>query len=77
MHAEQKMILLLCLNGIIRQGPLFMLCTYSPCTTCANHMVTAGYQGVVIFKYLTEHDQDGITILQDAGITVIPREDLK
>ena len=76
MHAEQKMMLLLALNGLLRKGPLVLLCTYSPCTTCANNIVTAGFQGVIIFKYLTEHDQDGISILQDSGLIVIPAHDL-
>ena len=76
MHSEQKMMLLLALNGMLRKGPLLMLNTYSPCTTCANNIITAGFQGVIIFKYLTEHDQDGVSILQDGGLMVIPSHDL-
>lgn len=46
-----------------------MICTYSPCTQCANFIVEfAPWIKTVYFEILTDHDVRGRNRLQDAGI---------
>lgn len=52
-----------------------MVCTYSPCTNCANIIVDSGVIDAVVYDILTEHDRRGVLILKRA-MPVFNREDL-
>lgn len=41
-----------------------MICTYSPCTNCANIIVDSNIITAVVYKILTEHDIRGAEILK-------------
>lgn len=46
-----------------------MICSMSPCVTCASLIVNSGFSAVY---YMTEYkDEKGLQILRDAGITTI------
>ena len=77
-HSEQKAILFLAIQGFLRKEQShLLLCTYSPCTNCANLIIISGFKGIIVFKYLTEHDPDGITNLIANDIPTIPFSDLE
>ena len=66
-HAEPRVIL----KGL-RKLNFFhncvLVCTYSPCTNCANTILASQLVDVVIYDILTEHDKRGAEMLR----TVIP-----
>lgn len=72
MHAEQKAIIKLSarigdIHGAVSPSYL-MACSYSPCSTCANHIIYIGGFRAVIYLTLTKHDPRGIQLLEAAGI---------
>ncbi len=82
-HAEPALIVA-ALRAGYRKG-FVMVCTYSPCVTCANLIICSGLiHGVVrdIFTQypqsgLLQHDMRGEQFLISAGIDVITKEDLE
>ncbi len=72
MHAEIRAVMDIWLdraNPDMVLGTWVMVCTYSPCTNCANFIVEYGpWIKAVYFQILTEHDVRGRDRLQDAGI---------
>lgn len=54
---------------------LILVCTYSPCTTCANIVIDSGMFGAVIYDILTEHDKRGEKFLREA-MPVMSRKEL-
>lgn len=55
--------------------PLVMICTYSPCTNCANIIIDSGLFSGIIYQILTEHDKRGDKFLREA-MPVITVDDL-
>ncbi len=53
-----------------------MVCTFSPCTNCANIILDSGCVDVVVYHILTEHDKRGAEFLNDA-IQVVTRQQLE
>lgn len=49
------------------QGAM-MVCSYSPCTGCANAIVLTKVVQIVVWRILTEHDKRGADILRKADI---------
>lgn len=45
---------------------LILICTYSPCTNCANIIIDSNMFGGVIYDILTKHDMRGAKFLCDA-----------
>ena len=54
---------------------LILVCTYSPCTNCANIVIDSGLFGGVIYDILTEHDKRGEKFLREA-MNVMDRKEL-
>ena len=52
-----------------------MLCTYSPCTNCANIILQSGIIEGVVYKILTEHDKRGDEFLRKS-IDVLTTKEL-
>jgi len=80
-HAEPRAIMQH-LKGFARtemvlNEKVWMVCTYSPCTNCANIIVDSGIVQGVFRDILTEHDVRGEKILLDAGIKVITKQQLE
>jgi deoxycytidylate deaminase len=46
--------------------PLILLCTYSPCTNCANIIIDSGLFCGCIYSILTQHDTRGREFLKEA-----------
>lgn len=53
--------------------PLILVCSYSPCTTCANIVIDSKLFSGVIYDVLTQHDKRGEKFLRDA-MPVLSRE---
>ena len=51
--------------GLYRKKAI-MVCTYSPCTNCANVIIDSGVVGGIVWSILTEHDKRGAEFLRDA-----------
>jgi len=61
-HAEPRLIIYLLQEDIkkkIENEPIFLMCTYSPCTNCANIIIESGLFLGVFYDILTEHDKRG------------------
>jgi deoxycytidylate deaminase len=71
-HAEPKVVIDLAITGAMMGGdPRFaLMCTYSPCTNCANIILSLPSIVQVLYRTETRHDMRGLTILMNAGITV-------
>lgn len=54
---------------------LILVCTYSPCTNCANIVIDSRLFGGVIYDILTEHDKRGEKFLREA-MPVLSRKEL-
>ena len=83
-HAEPKALLEAVYNMTAAGTPdlnklgLVMVCLYSPCTSCANVIVSADqFIGGVVYRNFTEHDPRGVTILERAGVDILTFEHLK
>jgi deoxycytidylate deaminase len=76
-HAEPRAIqTLLGRYGEGCSNHYWMLCTYSPCTTCANIIIDSGLfsEGGVIYHYLTNHDVRGDEFLRAVMPVVTAKE---
>lgn len=62
-HSEPRAILQL-LKKNIDKAPTMLVCTYSPCTTCANVIIDSGVIQAVAYDILTEHDKRGDEFLR-------------
>lgn len=74
-HAEPKAII----KGLQKKEYYFdciMLCTYSPCTNCANIIIESGIVSIIIYDILTEHDIRGEKLLR-SKMLVFTRDELK
>jgi deoxycytidylate deaminase len=65
-HAEPRMVLEALDQNYAENMPLIMLCTYSPCTNCANIVIDSGLFKGIIYSILTEHDKRGAQFLKEA-----------
>ncbi len=65
-HAEPRAIINVLKNTMIPHSGNIMLCTYSPCTSCANIIIDSGVVSFVIYKTMTEHDTRGAEFLRKA-----------
>lgn len=54
---------------------LILVCTYSPCTNCANIIIDSELFGLVIYDILTEHDKRGEKFLREA-MEVLSRKEV-
>lgn len=70
-HAESNAIAWAARDGIATRDAA-MWCTYSPCRSCAQLIVTAGIQQ---FVYLKPYRLGRIDILDDAGLEIIFLDD--
>jgi deoxycytidylate deaminase len=64
MHSEPKAIIV-----ALKKNPLIewiMLCTYSPCTNCANIIIHSGIVKGIVYDILTEHDKRGDKFLRQS-----------
>lgn len=68
-HAEPRAILEAYRKGWmpggwdVRSMKLVMVCTYSPCTNCANIINESGIIHAVCYDILTDHDKRGASLL--------------
>lgn len=67
MHAEVRLIIAL-LQEYENMRQFNMICTYSPCTGCANAIIECGLFEMVWYDHLTLHDIRGVGRLVEAGI---------
>jgi len=63
MHSEPKAIMEGLKKGF-KEKEFIMLCTYSPCTNCANIIINSGIVKGIIYTILTEHDKRGDALLR-------------
>lgn len=64
-HAEQVAI---CAALKARLRGIWLIQNYSPCTHCANLIVTSGIVDGIVYKIDTKHDMRGLAILNMVGI---------
>jgi deoxycytidylate deaminase len=64
-HAEPRLVQA-ALEENYSEMPLIILCTYSPCTNCANIVIDSGLFKGIIYSILTEHDKRGAQFLKEA-----------
>ncbi len=78
-HAEPKLMLKLehATNSFSLRKSI-IVCTYSPCTNCANVILSSEHVKIsrLAFKHLTEHDQRGLEILKAAGFETATWDEL-
>lgn len=55
---------------------LTMVCTYSPCTNCANIIIDSGIIDLVVYKVLTQHDIRGQTFLLQSEVKILTEHNL-
>jgi len=72
-HAEPRAVMQ-ALRKSMKHG--LMVCTYSPCTNCANIILDSKIIDVVVYDILTEHDIRGATFLEEA-IDVVTLKDIE
>jgi deoxycytidylate deaminase len=66
-HAEPRVVQAALEEGITSDTmPLILLCTYSPCTNCANIIIDSGLFVGCIYQILTVHDTRGEKFLREA-----------
>jgi len=75
MHSEPKAIIEGLKKGF-KKKEFIMLCTYSPCTNCANIIISSGIVKGIIYTILTEHDKRGDALLR-GSIDVVTTAELK
>lgn len=63
-HAEPRAILT-ALTAFGQQRKGIMLCSYSPCTACANTILSVDFIVAVVYDIATEHDLRGIDLLRE------------
>ena len=64
-HAEPRVVQAL-LEELDMTMPLVLICTYSPCTTCANIIIDSGLFSGCVYDMLTLHDTRGEEFLRQA-----------
>jgi deoxycytidylate deaminase len=64
-HSEPRLVRNV-LQEYVPEMPLILLCTYSPCTNCANIIIDSKQFCGVIYHILTEHDTRGEKFLREA-----------
>lgn len=75
-HSEPRVVIA-ALKNYCEDKKLILVCTYSPCTNCANIVIDSGLFGGVIYDILTEHDKRGAEFLEQAFPgRVMSREEL-
>ncbi len=62
-------------DGSAQSKVLIMVCTYSPCTNCANIIIDSGIVKGIVWDILTEHDKRGAEFLRSA-MDVITKAEL-
>ena len=65
MHSEPKAIIN-ALKDQFESKEWIMLCTYSPCTNCANIIIRSGIVKGIVYDILTEHDKRGDKFLRQS-----------
>jgi len=75
MHSEPQAIID-CLKRPYNNYKFILLCTYSPCTNCANIIINSGIVEGVVYDILTEHDKRGDEILRKF-MPVVTIEDIR
>ena len=70
-HAEQKLLSHTALGGVA------IAVTYSPCSVCASLILDSPWIKTVVYEHATEHDLEGIEILQREGVMVLSRAALE
>lgn len=78
-HTEPRAIMQTLKSRIwrINEPKVIIVCTYSPCTNCANIIIDSGIVQGVVRDILTEHDVRGEEFLKQAGIKCITRSELE
>jgi deoxycytidylate deaminase len=81
-HAEPR-IVIQALKGQLgryvhssQSSKAVLVCTYSPCTNCANVIIDSGIIHAVVYEHLTQHDVRGEQFLVDS-LTVITKMQLE
>lgn len=67
-HAEPRAIIRALKSGLTKG--FILVCTYSPCTNCANIIIDSGIVELVVYKILTEHDVRGSELLANVMPTI-------
>jgi len=62
------------LKSYCEDEKLILICTYSPCTNCANIVIDSGLFCGVIYDILTEHDKRGDKFLREAMFVMSKKE---
>lgn len=73
-HSEPRVIIDAKFLGY-RSDSLVMVCTYSPCTNCANIIIDSRVVKGIVWDILTEHDKRGAEFLRSA-MDVITKAEL-
>lgn len=72
LHAEPRAILNFMQSHEWKMGwSGIMVCDYSPCTNCASLIIESGCILTVLYETLTDHDPDGVSLLNSAGIACV------
>jgi deoxycytidylate deaminase len=75
-HAEPRLVQsVLQLSGIVKM-PLILMCSYSPCTNCANIIIDSKLFRGCIYDVLTLHDIRGAEFLESV-MPVLTRQEIK
>lgn len=76
-HSEPRIIQKLLRQQVVFDTglPIVLVCTYSPCTNCANIVIDSGLFCGIIYDILTEHDKRGEKFLREA-INIMTKEEL-
>ena len=61
-HSEPRVIM----KAMMKRRRGIMVCTYSPCTNCANIVIDSDIVDGIVWSILTEHDKRGAEFLRDA-----------
>jgi deoxycytidylate deaminase len=75
-HSEPRLVQKVFKEGIFEVRPLVMVCTYSPCTNCANITIDSRLFDGIFYDILTEHDKRGEKFLRQA-MPVITRQSVQ
>lgn len=75
-HAEPRLVQnLLKIGNKIKDMPLIIICTYSPCTNCANIIIDSKLFKGCIYDILTEHDIRGTEFLKET-MPILTRKEI-
>lgn len=67
-HSEPRVIMKAMMSSLFcsYNQKAIMVCTYSPCTNCANIIIDSDIVEGIVWSILTEHDKRGAEFLRDA-----------